>query len=183
MSRPGGSPSPGRELFKGLGLRWMRNVLTGFWYIRRARTAACCAAASFGLLSACYTTRPLASPVPSRETRVLAALSDQASVQMAPLIGSDAAAVEGIVADVRENEWELRLLRVEQKRGQSVFWNRESVVFPAGSFVSVRERRLNTTRTALLAGGITAGAIVLARLIGLGGFFSEGGDDPPAPPQ
>lgn len=173
----------GPRLFNAGSRARMRSVPAGFWYDRRARMAACCAAASFGLLSGCYTTRPLGSTVPGRETRVFATLSNQASVQMAPLIGSDAAAVEGIVADVRENQWELRLLRVEQRRGNSVFWNRESVVFPAGSFVSVSERRLHPIRTGMLAGGITAGAIVLARIIGLGGFFSEGGDDPPAPPQ
>lgn len=139
--------------------------------------------ASLVLLSACYSTRPLPSAIPARDARIFGRLTEQASRQMEQLIGRDAVAVEGIVTEIRENEWELRVLRVDQIGGHSVRWNRELVAFPAGAFTSVVERRLEKTRTALFTGGLAAGAILIARLIGLGGFFAGGGDGDPAPPQ
>lgn len=101
---------------------------------------------------------------------------------MAPGIGPDAVTVEGIVGEIRENEWELWLLRVEHEPGHGALWNRERAVFPNGAFASVRERRLHKTRTAVFAGVITAAVLLVGKAFGLGGFFEGGGGDGGMPP-
>ena len=131
------------------------------------------------LATGCYSTRALSSASPAPETRIIAEVAEDASARLEPSIGRNAVAVEGVVSGVREGEWELRMLRVDYRQGPSVFWNRELVVFPAGTLVSVRERRLDTMRTVLLAGGITVGAALVARLAGSGGFLSDRDPDPP----
>lgn len=137
-------------------------------------------AMAIGLLaSGCYSTRALPSATPAPETRIIAEVPADASARLEPAIGRNAAAIEGVVSEIRDGEWELRLLRVDYRQGPSVFWNRELVVFPAGTLVSVRERRLDTMRTVLLAGGITVGAALVARLAGSGGFLTGRDPDPP----
>lgn len=130
------------------------------------------------LTSACYSTRALSSAIPAPETRIIAEVAQEASVGLEPAIGRNAVAVEGFVSGVRDGEWELRLLRVDYRQGPSVFWNQELVVFPAGALLSVRERRLDTMRSVLLAGGITVGAALAARLAGAGGSLNDPGGDP-----
>lgn len=132
-------------------------------------------------LCACYTSRQLGSAVPPNETRIAARLTEHASLGMAPLIGLNAVGVEGIVARTGANEWELQLLSVEQRNGQSVAWNRERVTFPAASLIAVRERKLHTGRTIAFAGGIAAAAILVAKAIGLSGILAGGDDGSPQP--
>jgi hypothetical protein len=111
------------------------------------------------LASGCYRTTDLATE-PTPETRVLAQLSPVGAEQMAPLIGVDAIAVEAEVIRWGSSDVELALLRVDH-RGRSILWNREPVIFPVGTLRDVQERRLDTTRTALFAGGVTTVAVVL----------------------
>lgn len=135
------------------------------------------------LLTACYSSRPLASSVPEPDTRIVARLTEKGSAELAPRIGLDAVEVEGVVGEIGENGWEVGLLRVEHKGGRGVFWNREVVVFPEEALASVRVRRLNTTRTALFAGVVTAAVIVVGRAFGTGGFLSGGDGNGTQPPQ
>jgi hypothetical protein len=112
-----------------------------------------------GAAAGCYRTTDLATE-PAPETRVVAQLSPVGAEQLAPLIGADALGVEAEVVSWGSSGAELALLRVDH-RGRSVLWNRERVVFPAGTLRDVQERRLDTTRTALFAGGVTTVAAVL----------------------
>jgi hypothetical protein len=135
------------------------------------------------LLSACYSSLPVASPVPERGRRIVARLTERASAEMAPLIGSGVVEVEGIVGETGENGWELFLLRVEQGRGQGALWNRERVVFPQGAFAAVTERRLAKTRTAMFAGVLAAAVILAGVAFGVSGFLPGGNEDGGTPPQ
>lgn len=127
----------------------------------------------------CYTTGPVPSAITPGETRITAQLTPAVGPQLEALIGQNAIAVEGIVAEVRDDEWDLRLVRVDYRNAASVYWNEERVVFPAGTLTAMRERRLDKPRTALVAGGITVGALLVARLAGAGGFLRGRDDDPP----
>lgn len=56
------------------------------------------------------------SATPVRDSRIVGRLIAEASREMEPLIGRDAVAVEGIVAGIRENEWDLLVLRGSDRR-------------------------------------------------------------------
>lgn len=154
----------------------------------RARSGGVTRAAGLGLLcalslSACYQTIPLATNPPPVGTRVAARLTPQGSAEMAPWIGAGAAGVEGVVISTGPARWELSMLRVDQVAGTDVLWNREVVAFPASSFGTVTERRLNQQRSFLAAGVIGLGAILLGRVFATtvfdGGGGGGGGTDPP----
>lgn len=146
--------------------------------LRRIQWASAGTLLLFGALG-CYTTGPVPSAITPGETRIVAQLNPGVAPQLEALIGQNAVGVEGMVAEVRDDEWDLRLVRVDYRNAPSVYWNQERVVFPAGTLTSVRERRLDKGRTALVAGGITVGAMLVARLAGAGGFLRGRDDDPP----
>jgi len=113
--------------------------------------------------------------------RVVARLTPPGSEEMARWIGPGIVEVEGVVQAIREDGWEIGLLRVQQAGRESVFWNREPVLFPREVLASVQERRLDRNRSVLAAGGITGGALLLARLVGgvvLSGGTGGGGGGP-----
>jgi hypothetical protein len=134
------------------------------------------------LLSACYRTTPLPLSAPAPGTRIMAELTPQGSVEMAPTIGSGVHAVEGITAGARQGELDISLLRVIQNGGTGVEWNREVVRFPVTALGSVGERRLDRTRTYAAAGGLTVLAIVLGRIFANSLFEGSGTEEPPPPP-
>lgn len=151
--------------------------------VRRAapRAVSVCLLASF-VLSACYRTSPLPSPQPEPGTRIVAELTRQGSVEMAPTIGSGVHAVEGIAAGARDGGLDISLLRVIQNGGTGVQWNREVVRFPTTALSSVGERRLDRTRTYVAAGGLTVLAVVLGRIFASSIFEGSGDDGQPPPP-
>lgn len=135
------------------------------------------------LLSGCYTSRPIATPVPVPGTRITAGLTQGGAAEVAALIGPHARSVEGVVVGVvGEREWQLSMIRVEQTDGQGVFWNREVVTLPASAFHDVRERQLDRRRSVILAGGIVGAALLLGQLFGAIGGSGEDGSVPPPPP-
>jgi len=133
------------------------------------------------LLSGCYTVRPLPSPEPDPGTRVRAQLTQAGTAELAPLIGPQVVRVEGIVDQARPEAWQLFLISVEQADGQEVFWNREPILFPREAIANAHERQLDRTRSFLVAGGITAGAILLGRLVAQSASSGNGGGGPPVP--
>lgn len=145
------------------------------------RPVGVCLLASF-LLSACYRTTPLPPPGPAPGTRIVAELTPQGSVEMAPTIGSGVHAVEGIAAGARQGELDISLLRVIQNGGTGVEWNREVVRFPVTALGSVGERRLDRTRTYVAAGGLAVLAVVLGRVFANSIFEGSGDDGTPPPP-
>jgi hypothetical protein len=131
--------------------------------------------------TACYVERPLGTSVPAPETRVVAQVTDEGTVAMAHLIGGGATAVEGVVAAADAASWELSLLKVRNREGQTVTWNRERVVFPRSVLTNARERNLDTTRSWIAAGAVVVGAVLAAALFDVVGGGSET-TPPPVPP-
>jgi hypothetical protein len=131
--------------------------------------------AVFLLLSttACYTHRPLATPVPAPATRVVAEVTDSGTVAMSNAIGPGAVEVEGVVATASDEVWNLQLVRVDHRDGRSIPWNRETVAFPRHLLTNAMERQLDRKRSWFAAGAIVAGALIAARL-----FTLIGADDP-----
>jgi hypothetical protein len=138
-------------------------------------------AAALLVLAACYTERPLTAPVPAPATRIVATITDSGAAALAGEIGSGAVALEGVVASADPNAWQLRLLRVEQRDGREIPWNREAVQVPASALTGVMERRLDKRRSWLAAGLVTASAVVAARIFRLVGADESHAPDPVPP--
>ena len=134
-----------------------------------------------GMTSACYVQRPLATPIPAPHTRIVAQVTDSGAVAVGSRLGPGAVQVEGVVATADESAWNVNLLRVDYRGGTSNTWNRELVTFPRFALSNATERRVNKTRSWLLAGMIGAGAILASRLFSE--FSSGEGDDGEQPPQ
>jgi len=133
------------------------------------------------LLAACFSQTPLSSPIPAPETRIVALVTDTGVLAMSNAIGSGATEVEGIVAGADATSWDLRLLRVDYRNGQSVTWNRELVRFPRSALSQATERRFSTRRSWLMAGLLTSTAFLAARFLGVIGGSDDTGKPPPPP--
>src|SRR5437899_12651462 len=133
------------------------------------------------LLAACFTQTPLATPTPAPETRIVALVTDTGVLAMSNAIGSGATEVEGIVAGADATSWDLRLLRVDYRNGQSVTWNRELVRFPRSALSQATERRFSTRRSWLMAGLLTSTAFLAARFLGVIGGCDDTSKPPPTP--
>jgi hypothetical protein len=139
------------------------------------------ALASVLTLAACYVERPLGTSVPVPETRIVASVTDSGTVAMTNLIGGGAIFVEGVVTTANASTWELSLLKVRNREGQTVAWNGERVAFPRSLLSNPRERNLDTTRSWLAAGAVLAGALLAGALFDLVGSGGEEGPDPIPP--
>jgi hypothetical protein len=130
----------------------------------------------------CYRNLELATPVPDAGTRIVARLTPSGVEQMAPLVGADPVAVEGMVTRWDAEEAELSLLRVEHEGARDASWTGERVVFPVSALRDVRERRLDRARTTGFIAAVTATAVALAivffRFVAPGDEGGPGGTDP-----
>jgi hypothetical protein len=134
-----------------------------------------------GVSSGCYVQQPLENPIPSPSTRIVAQVTDSGAVAVGNRLGPGAVEVEGVVSTANESAWNLNLLRVSYRGGTSSTWNRELVTFPRFALSNATERRVNKTRSWLMAGLIGAGAILASQLFSE--FSSGEGDDPDPTPQ
>jgi len=133
------------------------------------------------LVAACFTQTPLATPIPAPETRIVAMVTDTGVLAMGNAIGSGATEVEGIVAGADATSWDLRLLRVDYRTGQSVTWNRELVHFPRSTLSQATERRFSRGRSWIVAGLLTSTAFLAARFLGVFGGGENTEKQPPPP--
>lgn len=133
-------------------------------------------------ITGCYRDVGLPVAQPSPNARVVVELSAVGAEQMAGWIGPDAVEVEGQVIRWDETEAELALLRVDHRGSRSTPWNREQIVFPIAGLRDIRQRKLDTGRTAAFIGSLATAATVLAvvffRFVGPGDEGSGGGPDP-----
>lgn len=128
---------------------------------------------------ACYRQVPIDTANPAPSTRVIAHVTDSGVVAMGNLIGPSAQEIEGVVVETTPSTYKLSMLRVEQRGGISVDWSREEVVFPRSSLTRLTAKSLDKTRSWLLGGGITAGAILAAQLFKALGADEPGDEEPP----
>lgn len=139
------------------------------------------AAALLTLVTACYTRRPLTTPVPAPETQVVAQVTDSGVVAMSNALGPGAVEVEGVVAAADAESWDLRIVRVDYRNGTSVLWSRELVRFPRSTLASPTEKRMDKRKSWFAAGLITATTLVVARLFGAFGWGDNPNTEPPPP--
>jgi len=133
-------------------------------------------------LSGCYTRGPLTTAVPAPGTRIVAQVTDSGVVALSNALGAGPVEVEGVVAAADDRSWDLQLVRVDYRGGASVLWNRERVSFPRATLAHATQMRLDRGKSWLVAGAVTATALLAARLFGaIGG--GETPNPPPPPPN
>jgi hypothetical protein len=133
------------------------------------------------VLVGCYSQVSIGTTVPEREAHIVAQLTDLGSERMAQQIGPAATEIEGIIAEATDSTWQVRLVRVDQRGGFSVPWNRELVTFPRSALTTVSQKRLDKTRSWIVAGGVTIGVLLIQKALGL--FISDAaGKGPTEPP-
>jgi hypothetical protein len=134
------------------------------------------------LVAACYAQGPLITPVPAPGTHIVALVTDSGVVAMSNALGPGSTEVEGVVAAADASAWDLRMVRVDYRGGTSIAWNHELVTFPRPTLTRATEKRLDRGKSWIVAGAITATALLAARLFGAIG----GGETPntiPPPPN
>src|SRR5215213_1441882 len=123
---------------------------------------------------ACYTQTPIDTYPPPSNTRIEAQVTDSGVVAMANALGPAATEVQGIVVSATTDTLTLQMLRVDQRGGASVAWNREVVRFPRYALMRTTETKLDKKRSWMAAAGIGVGAFLVSRA-----FTALGADDPP----
>jgi len=143
-------------------------------------------ATSLGLLGVfalqgCYSVKVIEAGGPQPGTRVVASLTADGSQQLASQVGPRVVAVEGVLDEATPSALSLRLVRTEGANQVSTFWNQEEVTIPRPAISQLRERRLDRTRSYLVAGLIVGGAALAAALTR--GIFAgdDGGGPIPSP--
>lgn len=133
-------------------------------------------------LQGCYSVRTVQPGEPQPGSRVVAQLTPDGSRQLASQVGPRVIAVEGVLDQATADQLSLRLVRTEGSNQVSTFWNNEEVAIPRPAIALLRERRLDRTRSYLMAGAIV-GAALLAGALTSGVFTTDdgGGTNPPPP--
>jgi hypothetical protein len=86
--------------------------------------------------------------------------------------------VEGVVASADDNAWTLQVLRVDHRDGKSIPWNREAVRFPRTALTNTTVKKFDKKRSWMMAGLVTAGAYLAARIFNVIGADEDPGTDP-----
>jgi hypothetical protein len=123
----------------------------------------------------CYNYTPLgrSSLVPSSYLAVT--LTESGAEELAPYIGPSMLVVRGRFLDASERGLRLSVATVENRRGDLLVWNGESVVIP-GEFVrSVETRQTAAGKTALLAGTALVGVFAAYAAFGPGASATAAG--------
>jgi hypothetical protein len=148
--------------------------------MKRLTAFTCGALLSAGVLSGCYTLRPVTAPV-SEGTDVAFDVSDAGRVALAPQVGPEVAQLEGRIVSANNGDYVLAVNAVRFVRGGEQIWKGERVRLSTEHVSSSYERRFSPGRTAAAA-AITAGGVLAffatRSLLGIG---REPGDDPRPP--
>ena len=139
-----------------------------------ARLTSRAAAACVALLCGCYNyyTRPSGDSLAGRRIRL--ALTDSGSVVLAGRIGPAVESVTGLLVDDTAGTYVMSLSSTQARSGLETDWNGERVTVPHALVARVEERRLSTTKTALLTAGTTALLVAVTS-----GFLNGGGSNAP----
>ena len=131
-------------------------------------------------LTGCYKYTPLATADPAPGARIAVDLTPTGSDTLARFVGPNVMAIEGRVVEAAGSDLLLAVSVVRKRTGEEDFWKGETVSIPRGVVSGLRQRRLATGRTLLLAGAVAAlGATVGAAASGGGSGGGGGGGGPP----
>ena len=119
----------------------------------------------------CYSMTPIEGSTPPTGQEVRLSLSDQGSVQLAPLIGPRIGAIDGRAMESSDSALVLAVQAVVAQGGRSMAWSMEKLTVPRSAVSHVSTRTLDTKKTWLVAGLTVVGAILVGQAFGLGNGF------------
>jgi hypothetical protein len=141
---------------------------------RRRRTAGALLAAWSLLLQGCYESLPLQQETPPTAQRVELVLNDRGRAAVADKLGVAVDKVEGTVVGEDADSYTMSVFRVSTLTGSGSTWTGQQVAIAKDGTTGFQVRRLNKTRTALLAGGVVVGLVgIFAKSLNLGGASAE----------
>ena len=127
----------------------------------------------------CYSYSYVSSQ-PAPGSRVALDLTDAGRVQLADHIGREVLRIEGWLVSSADSQYVLRVERTVGLWGNTVPWSGEQTSIPAEYVALQRVKKFSAPRTAVLAGGFTAGVIAFfAGRSLVGGSEGSGGAMPP----
>lgn len=134
-------------------------------------------------LSGCYSLArvdPASAAAPAPGAHLVVTLTDDGSRALTGTLGPGAVTLDGTLDRVTDDGYSIFVRSVEKRDGDLDTWNGEPVVVPRTAAATVSVRRLDRTRSVLLAGAVAVGAVVAGRTFGSGTIFggSEGGGGP-----
>lgn len=138
------------------------------------------AALTAGVLTGCYTLRPVTTPVPEG-TEVAFDVNDAGRVYLANQVGQEVAQLEGRVISANNGDYVLAVNAVRFVRGGEQIWKGERVRLSQDHVGSSYERRFSAGRTATAAAIMAGGVLAFFATRSLLGIGSEPGDDPRPP--
>lgn len=131
-------------------------------------------------LAGCYRYTPLATTDPAPGARIAVDLTPAGTDTLARFVGPNVIGIEGRVVQAAGSDLLLAVSVVRKRNGEEDFWKGETVSIPRGTISGLRQRRLATGRTLLLAGAVAvAGATVGAAASGGSSGGGGGGGGPP----
>ena len=133
-------------------------------------------------LGGCYASTPIVSETRlAPDSRVLAQLTDQGTVDLARMLGPSIAGVEGRLVSLGSDTVTLRLNRTFSRQGVTALWGGETVHIARVQIALLSERQIDRRRTIVAVAGVTVAAVALVsglKFLGIGTVDR----DPPTPP-
>ncbi len=147
-------------------------------------------AASIGLITqlGCYSYRPLYGQAPTAGGQVRISLSDAGRVMLSDQLGESIDWVQGELAAADSSQLTVDVKLTRSLRGAYATWFGDRVQIPARGISQVTNREFSRGRSWFLAAGLTAGLVVVSKLLNLQ-VFGDGKDPgggscvPPACPE
>ena len=133
------------------------------------------------LLQGCYESLPVQHGAPPATTRVEFLLNDQGRAALSQKLGPAVQKIEGELVDAKDSLYMVSVFRVTGFDGNSAAWTGERVALGKDHVDGYQVRRLNKTRSALVAVGVVAAVVsffVGRSLLGGGSEQKPPGPDP-----
>jgi hypothetical protein len=132
-------------------------------------------------LTGCYKYTPLATTDAAPEARIAVDLTPAGTDTLARFVGPNVIAIEGRVVRAADSDLLLAVSVVRKPNGEEDFWKGETVSIPRRVIAGLRQRRLATGRTLLLAGAVAALGATVGVAASSGGSGGGGGGGGPPP--
>lgn len=131
------------------------------------------------VLTGCYQYTPLTTTEPAPGARIAVELTPAGTDTLARFVGPNATAIEGRVVQAAGSDLLLAVSVVRKRNGEEDFWKGELVSIPGDVISGLRQRRLATARTLLLAGTVAALSATVGAAASSGSSGGGGGGGPP----
>ncbi len=129
------------------------------------------------LTTSCYNLQPVSVAVPEPGTRISFAINDVGRVALGGSMGPELRRVEGSFQSKAGDDYLVNVSGVELLQGGYQTWAGESVRINSSYVSAVYEKTFSKSKTALVVGGMTVAAVLLASK-GVQSFLGPG-EEPP----